>query len=157
MSIEATVYISIKRYLKVAGWHLIGGQPPSGTDSLPVIEIKSNFGSQRGSRDSMKPDLLAVQRDELLVLELKPKYSRTDHIKLQSLLDSPGRIEALWEALRERNIRDENGDVLFTRKSKMKLIVGLGHTELKPALSEVWQFIKSDESFLAIPPTTREN
>jgi len=41
---EDEVYVRAKRLLREQGWDILGGQPPRGTDSLPVIEVKSTKG-----------------------------------------------------------------------------------------------------------------
>ena len=37
---ETQVFILVRNHLLENNWQVIGGQPPSGTDHLPVIEIR---------------------------------------------------------------------------------------------------------------------
>lgn len=100
---EDQVYLTTKRTLLASGLHVVGGQPPRGSDNIPVIEIKGSDG--RGSQSSMKPDLVALGPDgEVLIVECKPKFSPDDERKLTSVLDSLKRLDSLRAELRQRRI-----------------------------------------------------
>ncbi|MCG3584666.1 hypothetical protein L9Z42_14680 [Clostridioides difficile] len=101
---EEEVYIGTKNFLLKNNFILLGGQPPRGTDILPVIEIKSKSNIDKGSRDSYKPDLLAYKDGFFYIIECKPKYCKSDIDKLQSILTSDTRISCLYYELKQRNI-----------------------------------------------------
>ena len=104
---EDQVYLASKRTLLASRFHVVGGQPPRGSDNIPVIEIKGSEG--RGSQASMKPDLVALGPDgEVLIVECKPNFSPEDEAKLTSILDSLKRIDALSAELRQRGILPES-------------------------------------------------
>jgi hypothetical protein len=88
---ETQVYISVKNYLLEKGWHVIGGQPPSGTDHLPVIEIRDPTYKGKGSKGSYKPDLIAWHNSKLVIIELKPSFNQPDRAKVNGVLESPER------------------------------------------------------------------
>jgi hypothetical protein len=106
---EGEVYVAVSRYLRESGWIIIGGQPPAGTDHLPVIEIKDPAHLGKGSKGSFKPDLVAWDGAVLLLVELKPKFSMSDRTKLFRTLEDPRRIRALWREIGQREIRDPEG------------------------------------------------
>lgn len=98
------LYISLKKQLKLENWLIIGGQPPSGTDHLPVIEIKQDHDKNSGSKNSFKPDLVAFKENQLRVFEIKPTFSESDELKLLSFLQDEKRIASFWAELDSRRI-----------------------------------------------------
>jgi len=104
---EAEVYISAKLTLTQLGWVLLAGQPPNGTDNLPVIEIRD--GEHRmGSKGSLKPDLVAYNGGVVLIVEAKPLFDKDDEWKLLAALSSGVRLLALVSALRERKLLERH-------------------------------------------------
>lgn len=101
---EDEIYIATKEFLNNAGWEIVGGQPPRGTDRYPVIEIKSDTNSSRGSKGSFKPDLIARRDRYLLLCECKPYFDPSDVEKLHSVLESTTRVELLRTEMAQRNI-----------------------------------------------------
>lgn len=105
MMSETRVYLLTKRYLRGAGWEIVGGQPPNGTDSFPVIEISSPSVTEKGSKGSFKPDLIAVRRSDwvMTIIECKPAYSQPDVQKLAEAI-LPDRLKLLYRELNQRGI-----------------------------------------------------
>ena len=100
------MYVGTKSLLKKAGWNMIGGQPPRGSDALPVIEVKSGLATMRGSYGAYKPDLVAHKDGVLLLVECKPGHDLNDIDKLRGLLTDPGRLAALMQELQQRKLLD---------------------------------------------------
>lgn len=135
MTPEDLLYHALKVHLTSSGWKILGGQPPSGTDHIPVIEIKSRIGTTKGSKDSFKPDLIAVRAHQLLILEVKPHHSESDRLKLEAVLDDQSRQEAMWAEFEGRSLRDQDGQLLAQRRGELQLVVALAHGD-KPVLMD---------------------
>lgn len=101
---EDLVYIRTKRILQSHGFTIIAGQPPRGTDHLPVIEIKAPGGRPKGSGGAYKPDLVALRTPWLLLGECKPEEDLGDIAKLREILGSDERRMALEAELACRNL-----------------------------------------------------
>ena len=84
---ETEVYMATKIALKQLGLKIIGGQPPNGTDSFPVIEIADGDILDKGSKGSFKPDLIAfhAMTQKIVVVECKPEFSMSDVDKLHQM------------------------------------------------------------------------
>lgn len=121
---ETLVYILTKRYLRGEGWHIIGGQPPNGTDAFPVIEIADSEVEEKGSRGSFKPDLLAVCPNSwlLVIIECKPAFSSEDVEKLVHAVQ-PRRISMLDNEIKQRGIFDRLGWPVQARRLSAKNVI----------------------------------
>lgn len=96
---EEEVYVAAKRWLKRESWEILGGQPPSGTDHLPVIEIKDDRQARNGSLGAYKPDLVAMKGVVVALIECKPNFDSNDHQKLKDVLGSLRRLSSLWNEI----------------------------------------------------------
>lgn len=105
---EDEVYVNTKALLRKDSWKILGGQPPSGCDHFPVIEIKTPIRSSLGSKGAFKPDLLAYKRGMFLIVECKPTHSPTDAAKLRSILSDKCRLSCLYDELVSRNILNKH-------------------------------------------------
>jgi hypothetical protein len=144
---EGQVYLSASRYLRESGWIIIGGQPPAGTDHLPVIEIKDPDHLGKGSKGSFKPDLVAWDGAILLLVELKPKFSTSDRSKLFRTLEDPRRIRALWREISQRDIRDSEGMRIAEFGELATTWGALGFAGESGQLKGLWGIrIRADES-----------
>ena len=83
---EDEIYFYTKELLKLKNFKIIAGQPPNGSDNIPSIEIKESNHFDKGSKGSFKPDLVAIDRNNFLIIECKPKYDFNDKKKLESVL-----------------------------------------------------------------------
>lgn len=101
---EEQVYLWLKKYVVREGGYLIGGQPPSGTDHLPVLEIRDPQNLEKGSRKSFKPDLVFLLGRVIFIVEIKPRFSAADRKKQLELLLSPERMDMFWLELKLRKI-----------------------------------------------------
>lgn len=106
---EDEVYFHTKEFLRNSGLTVIAGQPPRGTDRVPVIEIKSPENDRKGSDGSFKPDLVAANEQVILVVECKPRYSSSDVQKLQELRASADRRRKLVEEILQRGLLHRHG------------------------------------------------
>jgi hypothetical protein len=152
MSVEMDLYIALKGYLKDTGWEIVGGQPPSGSDHLPVVEIKLNHGLEKGSKESFKPDLLALRENQLMLFEIKPKYSQSDFEKLLTVLDSDQRINALWLELGERKVRDSLGNIVSLHRDQIVVDCALAYQGSLNHVPRVWTFLRVNGTFEEFPP-----
>ena len=99
---EDEIYLLTKQWVVSRELHVLGGQPPNGTDRFPVIEIKSDEHSEKGSRTSYKPDLIVATTDHLLIIECKPRFNLEDVTKLNEIAGSSTRLDAFIGELRQR-------------------------------------------------------
>lgn len=150
---ETAVYLKVKKHLKTTGWSLLAGQPPSGTDHLPVIEIKDDFTSGNGSKGSFKPDLVAWKNDVLVFIELKPMFNAPDQVKVENVLNSPLRIEALWEDLVQRRTKIATGELLQAKKPQTRVVGGLGYGGVQGEHPHLWTFLVKGDVVVEIPAT----
>lgn len=104
MSPEDHIYRNMKAWLEARGWLVIAGEPPSGTNHLPVLEIRDPNYTGRGSTGSRKIDLLAYRDGRLLLIELKGKCSHKDVEKLDRIISTRESREALMDAIDEKSI-----------------------------------------------------
>jgi hypothetical protein len=145
------LYIALKRFLLLRGARIIGGQPPSGTDHLPVIEIKSSpAATQSGSLDSFKPDLVVSEGNLMFVIEIKPRFSLGDARKLQELMQSEARQKAFWAELSQRNIKNESGAPIDP--SQYSIQPALANGGPVQSRGDIWQFVRADDGFMVIDP-----
>ena len=106
---EGEVYLGAKRLLQNHGWTVLAGQPPSGLNHLPAVEIKWEGREGIGSEGALRPDLIAADAPRLLLVECKPRHSNADAQKLRSVLGDPERIDALLSELAQRRLFDRAG------------------------------------------------
>jgi len=136
------VYIATKTVLKQIGLKLIGGQPPNGTDSLPVIEIADPSILSKGSKGSFKPDLIAFcpTRQKIVIVECKPEFSLSDVEKLLLASDTK-RLALLSQELRQRGFEKKHGLLLDSegiRQNQVILCVSFtGHIRTISEVSQI--------------------
>jgi hypothetical protein len=93
---ESTIHRAVRDFLRGHGWLLVAGQFPDGSDDeLPTLNVMdpevARDGSpdpRRHSRGKLVPDLVALKGRLLLIIEIKPRHSRSDREKLLNLLGS---------------------------------------------------------------------
>lgn len=148
---ETQVFILVKSFLLNNGWQVLGGQPPSGTDLLPVIEIRDPAHKGKGSKGSYKPDLVAWKDSKLAIIELKPSFNQPDRAKVNEVLTSPERTKSLWESLIQRNITLGNFGQISDVQSSSKVVGGLGYGGTKVEHPELWRFFVKDGNVEVTP------
>lgn len=130
---ESSIYINAKRWFSSNGYVVLAGQPPNGSDNIPVVEIKSVKNIVKGSSGSYKPDLIVCNAFEFWLVECKPRYSRTDEVKLESVLRDPTRITFLYAELRQRKLWEKNNLQSYypsAEKLAEKMKLCLANTEI---------------------------
>ena len=141
---ETQIFISVRNYLLENDWQVIGGQPPSGTDHLPVIEIRDLKNKGKGSKGSYKPDLIAWHESNLVIIELKPSFNQPDRDKINEVLNSPERTRSLWESLIQRNISLGKFGNISEVQGNSRVVGGLGYGGTKVEHPELWRFFVKD-------------
>jgi len=106
---EDEVYLGAKAVLRSHGWILLGGQPPSGCDHLPVVEVKLPGRTGIGSKGAYKPDLVAAKDGIFMLIECKPDHSPADADKLRAILRDSERISLLYQELSQRKLFERRG------------------------------------------------
>lgn len=92
---EDVIHFVTRKFLTEDGWLLLAGEYPNGSDdelhSLRIMDkllAKDNSPAHRHhSLNKLVPDLIALKNDELLIIEMKPSYSKQDEIKLLEMLN----------------------------------------------------------------------
>jgi hypothetical protein len=141
---ETQVFLAVKQYLIREKWQVVGGQPPSGTDHLPVIEIRDPLHRGKGSKGSYKPDLIAWRASILAIIELKPTFNQPDRNKVNQVLNSPDRLDSLWESLIQRNIELGSYGKIVDVRAQSRVVGGLGYGGNKVDHPELWRFFVND-------------
>jgi len=101
---EDQVYFYTKEWFQKNGFKIIAGQPPKGSDNIPVLEIKDVNYLDKGSKGSFKPDLVTINSKNIIIIECKPKYDNNDKDKLLSVLFDNNRKLLLYEQLNQRKL-----------------------------------------------------
>ena len=101
---EDEIYFYTKELLKLKNFKIIAGQPPNGSDNIPSIEIKESNHFDKGSKGSFKPDLVAIDRNNFLIIECKPKYDFNDKKKLESVLFDNKRKKNFYKEILQRKL-----------------------------------------------------
>ena len=91
---EGEVHVAMRRLLRGAGWQLIAGEFPGGSDHelypLNVVDPRvardASPDPRRHSLGELIPDLVALRGRDLAVLEAKVRYDDNDRVKLETLL-----------------------------------------------------------------------
>ena len=128
---ENEVYQLLKHHIEKLGWNVLGGEPPGGTNHIPVIELKDPENREKGSKGSKKIDLIGFKNGFFLLLELKEQYSKTDVEKLNEIVESKKWREAFLNALEDKKIITKNKLQISKSQyidSKDFLIKSLGFT-----------------------------
>jgi hypothetical protein len=105
---ENVVYQKLKKYLQQQSWIILGGEPPGGTNHIPVIEVRDSLNFEKGSKGSKKIDLVAFKSPFFLLLELKASYSSCDIRKLNNLINYQSGREAFLNALLAKELLKSN-------------------------------------------------
>jgi hypothetical protein len=101
---EDEVYVSAKVWFRNNGFAAIAGQPPSGCDNIPTVEIKDLTNREKGSKGSFKPDLIVANIENLIIVECKPLDNSEDEQKLLEVDRSVDRLSQLYKELGQRGI-----------------------------------------------------
>lgn len=148
---EDEIYIYTKEWLIAKGYDILGGQPPNGSDDIPVVEIKKEKNQNKGSKGSFKPDLVAKDSKEILVVECKPKYDKDDEEKLNQVLIKKKRQQLFVEELLQRRLINES-------EKNLKIKFCLANNSKIPPLQTINNIFISDNSkeCLVIRPTNAD-
>jgi hypothetical protein len=149
---EAFVHRAVRRYLGAAGWTLLAGQWPGGSDdSLHVLYIvdptlarDDSPDPRRHSLDKFVPDLVAIKDGVLMIVEAKPRYAASDYDKLGRLLGER-RIDldtALTTFGQERGFPQ----LACPKKLDVRPTLAFGSKSCHPPVAAPWVFLVVDES-----------
>lgn len=92
---EDVIHYSVREFLRQAGWKLVAGQYPDGSDDElaplnvvdPALARDNSPDHRRHSKNKLVPDLVACHRRTMVVVEMKPSYAQDDELKLLRLLN----------------------------------------------------------------------
>lgn len=123
---ESEVYLAIKQWLRKKNWLVVGGEPPGGTNDIPVIEIKDVTHAKKGSKGSRKIDLVAFRNGYFLFIECKPSFSQSDINKLNEVVSEKKWRIAFIRALIEKRIDQRlllTSEELFRYADNLQLLI----------------------------------
>jgi hypothetical protein len=124
---ENEVYQLLKPYVENLGWIVLGGEPPGGTDHIPVIELKDPANLSGGSKGSKKIDLVFFRDNNFLLLELKEIFAQSDVDKLDDIVSSDVWRKSFFNAIRDKSIHlRHNIPLTENNESQYHLIKALG-------------------------------
>lgn len=91
---EDYIHFAVRNFLKMNGWRLVAGEYPNGSDDeLHSLKIMDRYlakddspDHRRHSLNKLVPDLVAYKENEFLIIEMKPKFSIPDKLKLDIML-----------------------------------------------------------------------
>ncbi|MDR3448249.1 MAG: hypothetical protein P4M15_00595 [Alphaproteobacteria bacterium] len=106
---EDEIYVVSKEWFKSRGFIPIAGQPPNGSDNIPVIEIKDPDQLAKGSKGSYKPDLVFANDAYVVLVECKPAFNMGDKLKLEQIAGSLSRQGAFYDELVSRRMLEKSG------------------------------------------------
>jgi hypothetical protein len=105
---ESEIYLRMKEWLTKRNWIILGGEPPGGTNNIPIIEIKLAV-RHKGSYGSKKVDLATFREGFFMLIELKQKYTASDFEKLDLIVGDSTWRTAFLRALREKSLLKKAG------------------------------------------------
>jgi hypothetical protein len=149
---EDVIHFSVRKNLKKDGWTLIAGEYPNGSDdelhSLrvmdPYLARDNSPDHRRHSLNKLVPDLITFKDNEFLIIEMKPKFSKSDEEKLTELLQD--RFDDLLMYLDEfikRYMPDLSVDV---RSCKVTPCLGFANSEYEEKEGFLYILVNSLES-----------
>ena len=134
----------MKEYLSKLEWTIVAGDPPHGTDHIPVFEMHDSDYVGKGSKGSKKIDLLAYKKKYFLLIELKGKYAQSDIKKLDELISNEKWRYSFVNELKSKKIItkiDSDLDIDMYIKSTKFLIKAIGYNYVqKPTPNEFLTF-----------------
>ena len=115
---ETKIYLMLKKWLQKHSWIILGGEPPGGTNAIPVIELKDVEYTNKGSRGSKKIDLVCYKKGYFLLIETKENYSYSDIRKLNEIVGKEKWRRAFTRALKEKRVPFISDPSLFLKESE---------------------------------------
>ena len=97
---ESYVYFKTKQYLIDNGWTPLSGEPAGGSDELPRVEIRDPSHKKKGSKGSLKIDLISQKEGKILLTEAKVRFNESDLEKLNQITTI--KMNLLISAIKER-------------------------------------------------------
>lgn len=91
---EYVITYGVKLFLLENGWDVIAYNPP-GSQGTFTIPNPSKDGSEKGQTGSESPDIIAVRKGHVLIVECKPKFDLIDAQKLKRLSKNELKMEVL--------------------------------------------------------------
>ena len=149
---ENEVYQLLKPYVQNLGWIVLGGEPPGGTDHIPVIELKDPKNVSGSSKGSKKIDLVFFKNNNFLLLELKENFAKSDVDKLDNIVSSDTWRKSFFNAIRDKSIHLRHNISLTDKdESQYDLIKALGFNKKDDlALSDYILFHVSENNSVQI-------
>lgn len=148
---EYDVTFAVKEWLLRHNWDVVAFNPPGsqGTFTIPNPAKDPRYKGQTGSE---APDIIAVKnKNTILIVESKPRYSKKDVEKLLNLLKNKARMELLIKLI--KNICIAN-NVQFEKPIKVILAKAHGgDPDLRKDMETFLVSVKKEWDATNIDPT----
>jgi hypothetical protein len=96
---EYAITYGVKDLLLSKNWDVIAYNPP-GSQGTFTIPNPSKDGGYRGQTGSESPDVIAIRKDVVLIVECKPIFSLDDAEKMERLSKDSKKMEILGTLIR---------------------------------------------------------
>lgn len=139
---EYDVTFAVKEWLIEEDWSVLAFNPPGsqGTFTIPNPTKEKGYKGQSGSK---APDIVAVKKSKLLLVESKDYFKKSDVKKLRSLAENPERKKILYRIV--KNV-SEAQEISFDTDSE--LIVAKAHGGNVHEVKDVSTFlVKTDKEW----------
>lgn len=91
---EYAITYGVKTFLLKCNWDVIAYNPPGSQGTFTIPNPKKD-GGYRGQIGSESPDVIAVKKDVVLIVECKPSFNLEDSKKLERLSKNAEKMEIL--------------------------------------------------------------
>ena len=91
---EYAITYGVKNFLLAKEWEVIAYNPP-GSQGTFTIPNPSKDGGYRGQTGSESPDVIALKKDVVLIVECKPIFNLDDSEKMKRLSEDVLKMEIL--------------------------------------------------------------
>lgn len=91
---EYAITYGVKDYLLAKNWDVIAYNPP-GSQGTFTIPNPNKDGGYRGQTGSESPDVVAIKKNTVLIVECKPEYNFEDAKKMKRLSEDTKKMEIL--------------------------------------------------------------
>lgn len=112
---EYAITYGVKNLLLAKKWDVIAYNPP-GSQGTFTIPNPSKDGGYRGQTGSESPDVIAIKKDVVLIVECKPSFDLDDANKMKRLSEDSEKMEILNILIRRVCVANEikiSGDLEF--------------------------------------------
>lgn len=91
---EYEITYAVKLFLLGTGWDVIAYNPPGSQGTFTIPNPSKQVG-YRGGSGSESPDIIAIKRDTVCIVECKPAFDASDEEKMNALAGNQDKMSIL--------------------------------------------------------------